>query len=219
MGTDSLNFAAAIFDMDGLLLDSERVIMGAWLDAAQACGLPLSSEDFLTVIGAGYAESRRRLTDLLGGRDAFDAVAARSHAQLTSQPGIVFPLKSGALRIVTELKLRRIPCGVASSTRIADVRARLDKVGLLPFFQALAGGDEVRDSKPHPAVYLLAASRLGVAPERCLAFEDTDHGAQAAHAAGMRVVLIPDLRSHDFQGAYLQLVSLDEAMGHVERWF
>jgi beta-phosphoglucomutase-like phosphatase (HAD superfamily) len=212
-------FAAAIFDMDGLLLDSERVIMAAWLDAARSCGLTLSREDFLTVIGASYAESRRRLTDLLGGREAFDAVAARSHAQLTSAPGIVFPLKTGALRIVTELRQRRVPCAVASSTRIADVRSRLDQVGLLPFFQALAGGDEVRDSKPDPAVYLLAASRLGVLPERCLAFEDTDHGANAAHAAGMRVVLIPDLRSHDFHGAFLQLRSLDDAIGHIERWF
>ena len=75
------------------------------------------------------------------------------------------------------------------------------------------------DAKPDPAVYLLAASRLGAVPQQCLAFEDTDHGARAAQAAGMRVVLIPDLRSHDFEGAYMQLPSLDEALGHVERWF
>ena len=218
-GPLSAAFAAAIFDMDGLLLDSERVIMEAWLTAARAEGLPLSREDFLTVIGAGYAESRRRLVELLGSVEAFQAIGERARVQLTSDPGIVFPLKPGALQIVALLKARQIPCAVASSTRISEVRSRLEKVGLLPYFQALAGGDEVADSKPDPAVYLLAAARLRVAPQKCLAFEDTDHGARAAHAAGMRVVLIPDLRSHDFDNAYMQLLSLDEASSHLERWF
>ena len=213
------SFAAAIFDMDGLLLDSERVIMEAWLTAARAEGLPLSREDFLTVIGVDFARSRRRLTELLGSPKAFEAVGERSRVLLRSDPGIVFPLKPGALRIVTLLRERQIPCAVASSTRISEVRSRLEKVGLLSYFQALAGGDEVRDSKPDPAVYLLAAARLDVPPQKCLAFEDTDHGAHAAHAAGMHVVLIPDLRSHDFDNAYMQLLSLDEAVSHLDWWF
>ena len=214
----SAAFAAAIFDMDGLLLDSERVIMEAWLTAAKAEGFALSRQGFLTVIGAGYDESRRRLTELLGNAQAFDTVGRHAHRLLTSDTTVIFPAKPGALQIVSLLHERRIPCAVASSTRISDVRHRLEQVGLLPFFQALAGGDEVRDSKPDPAVYLLAAARLGVMPQRCLAFEDTDRGARAAHAAGMRVVLIPDLHSHEFEGAYMRLVSLDQALHHIEHW-
>jgi len=68
-------------------------------------------------------------------------------------------------------------------------------------------------------VYLLAANRLGVPPGQCLAFEDTDHGATAAHEAGLRVVLVPDLRAHDFGAAYMTLSSLEDALVHVDRWF
>jgi len=171
------------------------------------------------VVGAGAAESRARLTQLLGGATAFETVRDRARDRLNALPGIVFPLKPGALQILRQLRERGIACAVASSTRVSEVRRRLDKVGVLEYFRAVAGGDEVPDSKPDPAVYLLAAERLGVAASGCLAFEDTDHGARAAHAAGMRVILIPDLRSHDFDAAFMQLPSLEQACLHLDRWF
>jgi HAD superfamily hydrolase (TIGR01509 family) len=212
-------FTAAIFDIDGLLLDSERVIMQTWLRCAREQGLALSEADFLTVVGAGAAESRARLTQLLGGATAFETVRDQAREQLNALPGIVFPLKPGAMQILRLLRERGIPCAVASSTRVSEVRRRLDKVGVLGYFRAVAGGDEVRDSKPDPAVYLLAAERLGVAASECLAFEDTDHGAKAAHAAGMRVIMIPDLRSHDFDAAFMELPSLEQAYVHLDQWF
>lgn len=212
-------FTAAIFDMDGLLLDSERVIMQAWLSCSREQGMDLSEADFLTVVGAGAAESRARLTQLLGSTRAFETVRDLARSRLNAQPGIVFPLKPGALRTLHILRERGVPMAVASSTRISEVRRRLDKVGILSLFRAVAGGDEVPNSKPDPAVYLLAAQRLGVLPAECLAFEDTDHGANAAHAAGMRVVLIPDLRSHDFDAAFMELTSLEQTEVHLQRWF
>jgi len=212
-------FTAAIFDMDGLLLDSERVIMQTWLTSAREEGVRLSELQFLSVVGAGTAESRDQLTQLLGGRHVFETVRDRARAKLDAQTGVVFPLKPGAHRILLRLRARAIPCAVASSTRVSEVRRRLEKVDILEFFRAVAGGDEVPDSKPDPGVYLLAAGRLGVAAAQCLAFEDTDLGARAAHAAGMRVVLIPDLRSHDFDSAYMRLGSLEHAIEHVDRWF
>jgi HAD superfamily hydrolase (TIGR01509 family) len=205
--------------MDGLLLDSERVIMQTWLESAREEGMALSEPQFLTVVGAGAAESRAKLSQLLGGGHAFETVRNRAQAKLNALPGIVFPLKPGALQILLMLRARAVPCAVASSTRISEVRRRLERVGVLEFFQAVAGGDEVPQSKPDPAVYLLAAERLGVPACECLAFEDTDHGASAAHAAGMRVILIPDLRSHDFDSAFMQLGSLEHAFEHVDRWF
>jgi len=205
--------------MDGLLLDSERVIMQTWLRCAREEGIALSEQEFLTVVGLGAAPSRARLTQLLGSEQAFETVRDRARAHLNSQPGIVYPLKPGVMRLLVMLKQRAIPCAVASSSRASEIRRRLSMVGVFEFFRAIAGGDEVPDSKPDPAVYLLAAKRLNVAPEECLAFEDTDHGARAAQAAGMRVVLIPDLRSHDFDSAFLQLLSLEHAFEHVDRWF
>ncbi len=212
-------FGAAIFDLDGLLLDSERVIMQAWIAAAQQEGLRLSEPDFLLVVGCGADDSRATLTALLGGHEGFQLVRARARASLAAQPGVVFPLKPGALELLVLLRQRRVPCAVASSTQADEVRRRLASVGALDFFQAVAGGDEVLRSKPDPAVYLLAAERLGVPPARCLAFEDSDHGALAAHRAGLSVVVVPDLKAHDFASAYMTLSSLEDALAHIDRWF
>ena len=212
-------FTAAIFDMDGLLLDSERVIMQAWLESAAAEGLSLSQPDFLFVVGCGAEESSARLTELLGSRGNFQLVRDRARARLAAASGIVFPLKPGARALLTALRQRGVACAVASSSYVEEVRRRLAQVGVLDFFQAVAGGDEVTRSKPDPAVYLLAASRLGVSPVRCLAFEDSDHGAKAAHAAGLRVVTVPDLKAYDFASAYMQLASLEDAMAHLDHWF
>ena len=212
-------FAAAIFDMDGLLLDSERVIMQAWLSSAREQRLVLSEPDFLQVVGCGAQESRERLSKLLGGAAGFQLVRDRARAKLAAQSGVVFPLKPGALRLLGLLRARGVPCAVASSTFVDEVRCRLAKVGVLDYFQALAGGDEVSRSKPDPDVYLLAAERLRVPPLRCLAFEDSDHGARAAHQAGLRVVMVPDLKAREFDAAYMQLPSLEEAVAHLDRWF
>jgi len=205
--------------MDGLLLDSERVIMQAWLAAAREQQLPLSEPDFLLVVGRGAQESTALLSQLLGGAGSFQRVRDRARASLAAQPGIVFPLKPGALQLLVLLQARGVPCAVASSTAVDEVRRRLASVGVLDYFQALAGGDEVSRSKPDPAVYLLAAARLGVPAAQCLAFEDSDHGARAAHAAGLRVVVVPDLKRYGFEPAYMQLASLDDAPAHIERWF
>ena len=212
-------FTAAIFDMDGLLLDSERVIMQAWLESAAEEGLVLSEPDFLYVVGCGAEESSARLTKLLGSRGSFQLVRDRARAKLTVGSGVVFPLKPGVLDLLAMLHQRGVPCAVASSTYVDEVRRRLAKVGVLDFFQAVAGGDEVSRSKPDPAVYLLAADRLGVLPVRCLAFEDSDHGARAAQEAGLRVVMVPDLKAYDFASAYMTLTSLEEAIAHVDGWF
>jgi HAD superfamily hydrolase (TIGR01509 family) len=212
-------FSAAIFDMDGLLLDSERMIMGAWLAAAGEEGMRLAASDFLQVVGRDAAESQARLTQLLGGPDTYQRVRQRTRQSLSPQAGVLFPLKPGALALLQQLRQRSIPCAVASSTYLAEVQRRLRAVAVLDYFQALVGGDEVLRSKPDPSIYLLAASRIGMTPERCLAFEDSDHGAQAAHAAGMRVVVVPDLKPHTDGVAYLQLPSLEHALAHLERWF
>jgi HAD superfamily hydrolase (TIGR01509 family) len=212
-------FTAAIFDMDGLLLDSERVIMQAWLAAAREERLLLSEPDFLKVVGRGAQESTAILSQLLGAPGSFQLVRDRARARLAAQPGVVFPLKPGARQLLQLLRARGVPCAVASSTHVDEVRRRLAKVGVLDYFQALAGGDEVTRSKPDPAVYLLAAARLGIAATQCLAFEDSDHGARAAHDAGLGVVVVPDLKTYEFESAYIQLASLEDAAAHIDNWF
>ena len=216
-------FKAALFDMDGLLIDSERAISAAWIAGARELGFALEMGDFVKVIGTAAQQSTAMLVDMLGSEDAMRATAAKAHALLPQAGGApVFPLKPGALPLLEALRAAGIPCAVASSSAVAEIRHRLGHVDVLKYFRCVAGGDEVTHGKPDPALYLLAAARLGVAPEDCIAFEDSENGARAAQAAGVRVVIVPDLKPppDDVAArAHGVLGSLDEALAHVPHWF
>jgi beta-phosphoglucomutase-like phosphatase (HAD superfamily) len=166
-------FSAAIFDMDGLLVDSERAIMNTWLTVGLDLGIALSASDYLQIVGRSATECELILTELLGGTAIFREALTRVRQHL-SKPSVhpIFPLKSGARALLTELARTGIPCAVASSSPVDEIRSRLGRVSVLQFFKAIAGGDEVDRGKPDPAVYRLAARRLGVPVDACLAFED-----------------------------------------------
>jgi beta-phosphoglucomutase-like phosphatase (HAD superfamily) len=216
-------FKAAIFDMDGLLIDSERAISQAWIEGAKALGFPLEMHDFMRVIGRASPESDDILIDLLGSEQAFRDTAAHARTLLPHAGGApVFALKSGAVPLLQALHEAGIPCGVASSSRVDEIRHRLGHVGLLKYFRCITGGDEVTHGKPDPSLYLLAAERLGVAPAECIAFEDSENGARAAQAAGVRVVIVPDLKQPSPEvaaRAHGVIGSLSEAVAHVPHWF
>ena len=209
--------------MDGLLIDSERAISKAWLEGARELGFPLEMADFLKVVGTASQQSTAMLVDMLGSEAAMRATAAKAHALLPQAGGgPVFPLKPGALPLLEALRDAGIPCAVASSSAVAEIRHRLGHVGVLGHFRCIAGGDEVARGKPDPALYLLAAARLGVAPGDCIAFEDSENGARAAQAAGVRVVIVPDLKhpTDDVAArAHGVLPSLADAIEHVPHWF
>lgn len=217
-------FAAAIFDMDGLLIDSERVLLRVWTEVATEFGVVLAEADFVRMVGLGAAESNAILRDVLGSearvRELRSAASERIRAEDTHAPA--FPLRPGARELVAALHAAGIPLAVASSTRISEVQRRLERVALRDAFRAIAGGDEVERSKPDPGVFLLAAQRIGIDPRHCLAFEDSPHGLHAAHAAGMRVILVPDLVAASPEHrhrAHAVLDSLHQAQEHLPRWF
>jgi HAD superfamily hydrolase (TIGR01509 family) len=212
-------FTAAIFDMDGLLLDSERTIMQAWLASARALDVLLHEADYIGVIGLAHAESTARLTALLGNTHDYERVQRDAARRLAPEAGTVFALKPGAMVLLQALRQRGVPCAVASSTQVAEVRRRLAVAGIDGFFRAVAGGDEVPRGKPDPAVYLLAAQRAGLDPHSSLAFEDSDHGSAAARAAGLQVVTVPDLKTPDAASSLQQLASLADALQHLDDWF
>ena len=216
-------FKAAIFDMDGLLIDSERAISAAWIAGARELGFKLEMSDFMRVIGTAAQQSTAMLIEIMGSEEAMRATAAKAHALLPQAGGApVFPLKTGALPLLEALRDAGIPCGVASSSSVDEIRHRLGHVDVLKYFRCIAGGDEVTHGKPDPALYLLAAARLDVAPEDCIAFEDSENGARAAQAAGVRVVIVPDLKQPPADvaaRAHGVMVSLAEAIAHVPHWF
>jgi len=209
--------------MDGLLIDSERAISEAWLAGARELGFQLEMADFVRVIGTAAQQSTAMLIEIMGSEEAMRATAARAHALLPQAGGgPVFPLKTGALPLLQALHAAGIPCAVASSSSVDEIRHRLGHVDVLKFFRSIAGGNEVTHGKPDPALYRLAAARLGVAPEDCIAFEDSENGARAAQAAGVRVVIVPDLKHPPADvaaRAHGVIGSLADAIAHVPHWF
>lgn len=218
-------FSAAIFDMDGLLIDSERPIMAAWMAAARTLDVELSHAQYLQVVGLATAESEIILSGLLGGQAAFRHALehVRQALALERSDGTpLFPIKPGAAEFLGALRARGTRCAVASSSTSGQIQACLGSLGVLHHFEAFAGGDEVPRAKPDPALYLLAASRLGVDPTQCIAFEDSENGAKAALAAGLRVVIVPDLKHPPaaiVEQAFHVLESLHDANAHLPRWF
>lgn len=216
-------FSAAIFDMDGLLIDSERAIMNTWIAVAGELGVTVTPADYLPIIGRSAAECFAMLTDIVGGEAIFREAQPRvRHRLATFAEREGFALKSGAQPLLSALTQAGIPCAVASSSSRAEIEFRLGRAGVLRFFDAIAGGDEVPRGKPDPAVYLLAADRLGARTAECLAFEDSDNGARAATRAGIAVITVPDLKPTSAEIAGLSfkvLTRLDDAIEHVPTWF
>lgn len=187
---------AIIFDFDGLLMDTERCSLESWQHEWRQHGLELDLTTFFANHGGDVTEERYALLAAAAGA-AFDREAShtrrlayrdRLHATLGYRPGI-----EAWLARATELGLR---LAIASSSHRPWVTMHLERVNDLHRFELLACGDEVAGHKPDPAVYRLALERLGVAPDRAVAVEDTCHGVLAARAAGMRCVAIPNLHPY-----------------------
>jgi HAD superfamily hydrolase (TIGR01509 family) len=187
-----LNPRAVIFDMDGLLLDSEPLYRVTWQTAAAELGCPIDDVFYERFVGRGNDEAERILHERFG--DAFPLDEFRSRwrrdfdERLDRAP---LARKPGAIELLDLLDAIAIPKALATSTpRSIAVRCLGD---LAVRFAALAFGDEVEHSKPHPDLFLLTSQRLGVPPAACLVLEDSEAGVRAARAAGMEVIMIPDL--------------------------
>jgi HAD superfamily hydrolase (TIGR01509 family) len=181
-------FAAVIFDMDGVLIDSEPIHFDVLRALLRQDGFELSqaeNEDFIGVTSEAMFTTLiarhglpRGLADYMA---RYDQAVLRAFDQPRSpQPGVVSLLET--------LRANAVPTAVASSSRRAWIDATLRSLGLATAFDAIVSGDDVARSKPDPAIYLLAAQRLEVPPERCLAIEDSPNGVESARRAGMAVV-------------------------------
>jgi HAD superfamily hydrolase (TIGR01509 family) len=185
---------AFIFDMDGLLLDTEGVYKRSWTEAARQLGFDLTDQIYLMLIGISVADAEKRLVEVFGSRfpiDEFRRDAKSRYEAIVETEGI--PLKPGVREILEWARLKNIPCAVATSTLSDEGRVRLAKHGVLKEFRVLIGRDMVSRGKPHPDLFLSAAKALGIDPSHSLVFEDAHTGVRAAKAANMQVLLIPDM--------------------------
>lgn len=190
----ALRLQGVLLDMDGVLLDTERVAEKCWQAAEMETGFRMPEGFYFTLIGQTMPLIERRLVEVMDPAcdiAAFLAVASRhyNHAIL-DQP---IPVKQGAARLLRMLSERAIPLCLATSTgrKLAD--HKLQSTGLAEFLPERVCGDEVDNSKPAPDIYLEAARRLGLAPTCLLAVEDSGNGMCAALEAGCMVAHVPDI--------------------------
>ena len=190
---------AFLFDMDGLLIDSERVYSAVARDILVPQGHMTASVDafFLTLVGVSGAESIARLSAFLGSEDDARAFNSAWHAGVRQRLQQDVPLRPTVRDSLARLRGQGARMAVVTSTNGDSARGYLDRLALLPLFEVVLGGDEVSARKPDPAPYVEAAAALGLDPALCAAFEDSDHGITAATRAGCRAVQIPDMRPPD----------------------
>ena len=212
---------AVIFDMDGLMLDSERAITACLARAAEELGQAIEPDYWLGMVGKGDAACRGMLAERIGD-DMAQALLARCHALYDSVVEAGVPLRPGILELLDLLVARGIPRAVATSTRRPLALRKLETAGLLRRFDVVCTSTDVAHPKPAPDIYLLAAAQLHVAPAHCLVLEDSPTGVRAALAAGMTPIQVPDLLAPDEEVRALGhriVASLGEAQRLLElRW-
>jgi HAD superfamily hydrolase (TIGR01509 family) len=185
---------AVIFDMDGLMLDTEPLAARAWDAAAAAVGAMFDPAMAQRMIGRNFHDCSAMLRIECPTDYPVDAILSRWHAAydaIVERDGLA--MKPGVFELLDWLDTRNIVRAVATSTRRDRAQAKLMRTALLPRFAALVGGDEIPHGKPAPDIYLEAARRLGASPRSCIVLEDSEPGVRGALAAGMVPIMVPDL--------------------------
>ena len=182
----------AIFDMDGLLFDTERMYRDSWKQSAQQFGLVHNPDFPRTVCGSSGAHMREIILQYYPQVDAkafADDCILRVERELETH----VPEKTGVRDILQYFKQHGVRVAVASSSKRATVLHNLKQTDILSYFDAVVSGDQVTHGKPAPDIFLLAAQQIGCEPENCYVFEDGTNGIRAGAAAGCTTIMIPDL--------------------------
>ena len=185
--------AAVVFDMDGLLFDTEKLYGQAILTAASELGLDMTTEVFLTFVGTPWAHNRQQMLEVYG--EAYPAeelrVAWMRHFKLLVAGNL--DLKPGVRTLLDLLDELGLPRAIATSSSHSTVVHHLGEHGLADRFHHVVAAGDYANSKPAPDPFLMAAQKLGVDPCECLALEDSLNGVRSASSAGMMTVMVPDL--------------------------
>jgi HAD superfamily hydrolase (TIGR01509 family) len=202
---------AVVFDLDGVLIDSEHVWDEARRELAAERGGQWHDQASRDMMGMSSHEWSRYMHDVIGLEDPPEEISTEVVRRLDDIYRRELPLIEGAVEAVRRLA-GRWPLGLASSSNRELIDLVLELSGLAPSFRATVSSEEVPRGKPAPDVYLEAARRLEVAPERCAAIEDSENGIKSAKAAGMRVLALPNPRYPPAEDA---LTLADDVLGSL----
>ena len=182
-----------LFDMDGVVIDSERLFARFWMASAADLGFPMTYEQALQLRSLRREQGIEKMQSFFGPTADFDEIRAHRIELMEAhiaQYGV--DEKPGIRELLACLKEKNIPCAITSSSALAVIRERLGRLGILEDFTALCSGKDVPNGKPAPDIYLAGAAAIGVPPEHCLAIEDSPTGLEAAWRAGCMGVFVPD---------------------------
>ncbi len=212
---------AVIFDMDGVIFDSERKVVECWLEIAEKYHIEGIEEQCQKCLGTNYAATRQIMLDHYGEDFPYDEYKAEASALYHERyDGGRLPMKPAIRELLQWLKANGIKTAVASSTRSALVIQQLKDAGLLDYYDAVIGGDMVKVSKPEPDIFLKACEELKVSPENACGIEDSYNGIRSVSRAGMHPIMVPDMAPPTEEMEKLAeviLPSLAEVIGYLDK--
>ncbi len=210
-------YNAVVFDMDGVIFDSERAVMQCWKEVASRHNIPDIEKAILACTGTTMVRTREIMLNLYGADFPYDEYARESSAIFHSRyDGGRLPMKPGVKELLTFLKERGKKIALASSTRQQVVTDELRDAGIIEYFDRIICGDMVSRSKPAPDIFLKACEELNVSPSDSYAIEDSYNGIRAAHAGGLHPIMVPDLLPADEEMQSLAEIILPSLTSVIE---
>jgi HAD superfamily hydrolase (TIGR01509 family) len=187
-----------LFDMDGLMIDTEKLLVRFWCESARSFGFPMTKEHVLGIRSLSRKYAEPRLKSIFG--EDFDFPAVRAHRieimnAYIDEHGI--EVKPGLTELLGAIAERGLRCAVCTATDRARTERYLKSIGVYDCFNAFVCGDMIKNGKPEPDIYIEGAAALGLAPAECLALEDSPNGIESAWRAGCMPVMVPDLSQPD----------------------